>query len=243
MFIFLLKIKKLILDILFPVTCLACGRDGIYLCPECWKKIPVTEEFFCPFCRRPSLRGEPHQACARQTRLDGLLVAGDWENKILRRAIHRFKYNFLQDLKKPLGEILSAKIKQSDRYFSPTISGGYFDFLLPVPLHPKRKFWRGFNQAQLLALELAEFFKIPTVSEAVVRVKKTKTQVGKNQKARRKNMQGAFQVRTDFEEMIKGKRILLVDDVVTTGETMEAMALVLRAAGAAEVWGLCLARG
>lgn len=237
------KVKKIILDILFPVSCLACGRAGVYLCPECLKKIPISEEFFCPFCRRPSLRGEPHETCARQIKLDGLLVAGNWENKVLRRAIHRFKYNFLKDLKKPLGEILIAKIKQSDRYFSPTISGGYFDFLLPVPLHAKRKLWRGFNQAQLLALELAEFFKMPVLSEAVTRVRKTKSQVGKNQIARRKNMQAAFEANADFKEIIKGKKVLIIDDVVTTGETMEAITTVLKAAGAIEVWGLCLARG
>jgi len=199
-------------------------------------------EFFCPVCSRGSLRGEVHDHCRHNSSLDGIFIAGDWNNKILKKAIHRFKYNFIQDLKNPLGKLLVEKLEQADTFFVPALSEGYFEAIVPVPLFSRRELWRGFNQAELLARSVGELLLLPVFSGAVRRIKNTKTQVGKNQKERQKNMLGAFVPGLEIGE-IKGKKVLVVDDVVTTGETMQAVAKVLKSAGAVEVWGLCLARG
>jgi ComF family protein len=236
------KIKKFILDLLFPVSCLGCGKGEVWLCENCQSKIPVLVEFFCPVCSRGSLRGEVHDGCRHNSSLDGIFIAGDWKNKILKKTIHRFKYNFIQDLKNPLGKILVEKLEQADTFFVPSISENYFDFVVPVPLFRRRELWRGFNQAELLGAEVGSFLLIPVLNQAVKRIKNTKTQVGKNQKERQKNMLGAFVPGLEIGQ-IKGKRVLVVDDVVTTGETIQAMARILKSAGATEVWGLCLARG
>jgi ComF family protein len=239
---FFIKIKKIVLDILFPISCLGCGRDKIWLCESCQQKIPVLEEFFCPVCSRGSLRGETHDHCRRSSNLDGIFIAGDWKNKLIRKIIHCFKYNFIQDLKTPLSKLLIEKLEQADNFFVPTLSERYFEAIVPVPLFSRRELWRGFNQAELLGREVSDFLLIPLLLRAVKRIKNTKTQVGKNQKARQKNMFGAFVPGLEIGE-VKGKKILIVDDVVTTGETMQAVAKALKAAGAVEVWGLCLARG
>lgn len=242
MITFLLKIKNFILDLLFPVSCLGCGRDKIWLCESCQQKIPILEEFFCPVCSRPSLRGETHDHCRHGSSLDGIFIAGDWRNKLIKKAIHYFKYKFIQDLKVPLGKLLIEKMEQADTFFVPAISEKYFEVIVPVPLFSRRELWRGFNQAELLARAVGEFLLIPVLSGAVRRIKNTKTQVGKNQKARAKNMLGAFINGPEIGQ-IKGKKVLVVDDVVTTAETMQAVAKVLKSVGAVEVWGLCLARG
>ncbi|MDD5289940.1 MAG: ComF family protein [Patescibacteria group bacterium] len=238
----LTRVKKIILDLLFPISCLGCGRDKIWLCGNCQSKIPVLEEFFCPVCSRPALRGQTHDQCRRGSSLDGIFIAGDWRNKLLRKIIHRFKYNFIQDLKTPLGKLLIEKLEQADNFFVPALSERYFEAIVPIPLFSRRELWRGFNQAELLGRAVGEFLLIPVLASAVKRIKNTKTQVGKNQKARAKNMLGAFVPGLEISA-VKGKKILIVDDVVTTAETMAAVAKVLKSAGASEVWGLCLARG
>jgi ComF family protein len=236
------KIKKFILDLIFPVSCLGCGQDHVWLCDHCAQMIPILEEFFCPVCSKGSLRGEVHGHCRRCSSLDGIFIAGDWKNNLLRKVIYRFKYNFVRDLNFFLGKLLIEKLEQADNFFVPSISEKYFEALVPVPLFSRRELWRGFNQAELLAGEVGGFLLIPVLNQAVKRIKNTKTQVGKNQKARQKNMLDAFAPGLEIAE-VKGKKILIVDDVVTTGETIAAVAKILKLAGASEVWGLCLARG
>lgn len=242
MFTFFIKTKSFVLDLLFPISCLNCGKADLWLCDECERKIPVLEEFFCLICGNKSLRGETHKNCQRASNLDGIFVSCDWKNKLLKKVIYRFKYNFVKDLKISLGRLLVEKLEKSDNFFVPSISEGYFEIIIPIPLFFRRELWRGFNQAELLSIEVEKFLMIPILKNAVKRVKNTKTQVGKNQKARQKNMLGAFKESIEINQ-VKDKRILIVDDVVTTGETMEAVAGVLKSAGAKEVWGLCLARG
>lgn len=114
--------------------------------------------------------------------------------------------------------------------------------IVPVPLHVKRFRERGFNQAELLARHLGGALGIPVCTDAIVRIKHTQSQLeAKNREARAKNMRDAFQ--TMGAEQIAGKKILLIDDVYTTGATMQACAQTLRIAGAREVWGMAFARG
>lgn len=240
---FFLKLKKLVLDILFPLACLGCGKEDVWLCDECLEKIPVEEFFYCPVCKQKSLRGEVHAHCQPDFYLDGLLIAGQWENKNLRQLIHRLKYNFVQDLKIPLGKILIKKIQQANHFFTPALNSGYFDGLIPVPLARRRLLWRGFNQAQLLAEQVMPYLETSVWRETIKRIKNTRPQVGQKQRQRQKNINGAFLCDLKFTNSFKDKKILLIDDVYTTGATMLEVAKVLKTAGAKEVWGLVLARG
>ena len=136
----------------------------------------------------------------------------------------------MRALARPLGEILAEGY---ERYRLPA------DLIVPVPLHPARHSQRGFNQSLLLAEELSTHTHVPLNHRDLLRVRDTVSQVGLGAADRRTNVQGAFAWQGG---LLKGQHVLLIDDVCTTGATMEACALALSSAGAASVWGLTLAR-
>jgi len=148
---------------------------------------------------------------------------------VLRELIHLFKYGRVRSLARPLGAQLAAAIPQDQR----------FDVVAPVPLHWRRRLARGFNQAALLAAAVARRYAVP-VTRAVRRRRGTPSQAGLSNAQRRANVAGAFQVRR--AERVRGRRVLLVDDVMTTGATASACAAALKRAGAAYVAVLTLAR-
>ena len=112
--------------------------------------------------------------------------------------------------------------------------------LAPIPLSKSRERWRGFNQATLLANELSRFLKIPLLNNNLIKIKKTQPQVELKREQREENIKGAFKLKNP--QKVRGKRIFLVDDVFTTGSTMEECARVLKKAGGKEVWGIVVAR-
>jgi ComF family protein len=176
----------------------------------------LDEEGRCALCRL-GLRG-----------FDSAYCFGAYEGA-LRDAIHLFKYGKVQTLAGPLGDLLAAALPRDQR----------FDAIAPVPLHWRRKWQRGFNQAELLARSLARRSGIPML-RALRRAHSTETQAGLSNTKRRSNVAKAFRVRRNAA--LAGKRILLVDDVMTTGSTAAACAVALKRAGAAKVSLLTVAR-
>jgi ComF family protein len=150
----------------------------------------------------------------------------------LRALIQRLKYDGFRPLAKPLGRFLAEAAQRLERQS--------FDVLVPVPLHPRRERRRGFNQAFLLAAQVSRLRKIPLAAGDCVRVRDTPPQTGLRAAERRKNVAGAFHV--PKPQRVRDCRVLLVDDVLTTGATAHACALALREAGAAGVWVATLAR-
>lgn len=177
----------------------------------------MSREQLCHVCRemRPTI--------------DGIRAVAYFEGN-LRRAIHRFKYHGVQMLAHPLAKLL---IEYQANHRLPA------DIIVPVPLHPDREAERGYNQAGLLAQALGVQIELPTVETGLARVRSTPPQVTLGARERRSNVAGAFQARTHG---IAGRQVLLIDDVCTTGATMEACAQALKAQGAESVWGLTLAR-
>jgi ComF family protein len=150
----------------------------------------------------------------------------------LRALVQRLKYDGYRPLARPLARFLAHAAEQ--------LSEQSFDIVVPVPLHRKRERQRGFNQAEILAKELARLRKIPLGSRDCMRVRDTPPQTGLRAAERRKNVAGAFAV--PHPERVQGKRVLLIDDVLTTGATASACAQALRKAGAKGVWVATLAR-
>lgn len=221
---FFAKIRKIILDILFPIECLGCGKSDVWLCNECFQKLPLNKNYFEPLDFLPSY-------------LDGFFIASDWENKILQDVIHKFKYNFVQELSEPLSDLL---IKKMELIFE--IYDELRNFILiPVPLHKRRLLWRGFNQAEILAQPVAEKFQMELDNNLLKRVKNTSPQVKLKSEQRAKNIQGAFGL--NCRKVAMPRSYLLIDDVITTGATMNEIAKVLKENGAKRVWALALARG
>lgn len=149
----------------------------------------------------------------------------------MRKAVHHLKYGHFKALAAPLGQLLAQYVE------SQPIAA---DVLVPVPLHSRRLRERGYNQSALLAVELGRRNGLPVVSDSLVRLRHTKSQVKTaDAEERQRNLAGAFGCR---DTKLAGKRVLVVDDVCTTGATLNSCATALRAAGADSVWGLALAR-
>jgi ComF family protein len=219
-----------LLDLLFPPRCVVCKRRGAWLCDRCRSSVEPVAEPICERCGRsvPGARG-----CAdcrfHPLTLDGLRAAARFQGA-LRQAIHHFKYNGLRALAAPLGDILCEAYS---RY------GLSADLIAPVPLHSSRQTQRGFNQSALLAQRLAWRTRLPVASSGLLRVRHTQSQVGLSGAQRRDNVRGAF---AWHGPPLQGRYVLVIDDVSTTGATIDACAEALVAAGAASVWGLTLAR-
>lgn len=219
------RVKLFILDLLFPLQCLGCGQEGEWLCFGCLNKIECNCDF------------EITDSSWRV--LAGVIVAGFSEDKLLKSLIYKFKYNFIKDLANSLSQLMVNKILiLKQRGFK-----ALFEelIIIPVPLHQKRFRWRGFNQAELLAKEVASSFGWQMRVEILKRTKHTKAQMKLRRKKRLGNIKDAFEINNKID--LRDKAILLVDDVLTTGATMEECAKVLRQAGASQVWGLVLCRG
>jgi len=191
----------------------------------------------CPVCGVPYAAGVNHVCSACSQASPGFTTAravGVYAGP-LRRAVHEYKYRMHRGLARPLGRALANAYQA---FYGP----GTNDLAIPVPLHVSRLRYRGFNQAFLLLPPHsgARGWDIPVQPRALVRVKRTKTQLGLSARERVQNLKGAFAV--PDPALVKGKRVLLVDDVYTTGATARACAKVLFAAGAQEVNVLTLAR-
>ena len=231
------RIKTFTLNLLFPKSCFFCGAEESYVCQNCHALFDILDGFYC-LCHLPKRLAEPGKCSSCKTRvLDGLLFPLPYESKFTRRLIHSFKYEpFLKSLAEDLAFFIinHLQLTQKENAFS--------DFLLiPVPLAQKRLKWRGFNQSEELARELSGWLQIPLSPDCLIKIKTTLPQVELSESERQENIRNAFSVKNDSQ--IARKKILLIDDVYTTGATMEECARILKASGAKQVWGLAVARG
>jgi competence protein ComFC len=149
---------------------------------------------------------------------------------VVREAIHKLKYHHFRALAPSLAELLAGYLEAS-----PLVA----DVLVPVPVHPRRLRQRGYNQAALLARELSKMINMPVVEDSLYRAKNTLSQTKAGVEVRRGNVLGAFVCR---DRRLEGSRVLVIDDVCTTGATLDACAVALKGGGASSVWGLTLAR-
>ena len=221
----------MIIDFFFPRCCVGCGRVGDFLCPNCRRKLPRLPVPLCPKCGRPQISGILCPTCRQlQTEIDGIRSPYRFD-EVIRKAIHQLKYHNLKAISSCLAELL-ADYLQSNPLPGETI--------VSVPLHPRRLRERGYNQSSLLARELGKLTNLPVIENCLIRIKEAQPQVkAHNIEERRKNVIDAFMC---HNEKISGKQIILIDDVCTSGATLESCAVALKSKGATSVWGLTLAR-
>lgn len=224
-----MKLASAVLDILFPRKCVQCGRGGEWICFACAAEMHWMTPPLCECCGREVGAGDRCQGCARdRPRIGGIRACTRFQGAV-RDAVHRLKYNGQRALAEPLAEYL-AKTAQA---LPPA------DALVPVPLHPSRERARGYNQSTLLAHELGRQMELPVIP-ALRRVRDTGAQVGLSRSERQANVKGAFACAGPG--LAAGRRLLLIDDVCTTGSTLVACAEPLLRAKADSVWGLVIAR-
>ncbi|HEX9722343.1 MAG TPA: ComF family protein [Candidatus Paceibacterota bacterium] len=212
--------KTFLFDILFPRQCLFCKREGNHCCADCLSLVSIANH--------PSPLGKNSQ-------LSALFCAASFQDRFAQRLIHQFKYRpFLRDLAKPLAFLIVSHFALVNKPIYPP------QVIIPVPLHKRRLKWRGYNHAEELADQLGYAFSVPVAANVLIKRKPTLPQMKLNREQRLKNVEGVFEVKN--KEAVQGKTILLVDDVYTTGATMQECARVLTQAGAKAVYGAVVAR-
>lgn len=233
-------IWRLAIGLLYPPTCIACQAatgEPHALCAACWSQIRFIER---PFCER---LGTPFAVDLGQPLLSPAAIA---DPPVFGRAravaeydgtasllVHRLKYNDRQELARALGGMMT-------RTGAELLADA--DVIVPVPLHRWRLWRRRFNQAMALAQAVSSGSGVPCDPFLLARVKRTRRQVGLTKAQRQENLQGAFRVPPDAKARLKGKRVLLIDDVLTTGSTANAASRALLRSGAASVDILAFAR-
>lgn len=217
------------LDWLFPPACGGCENLGVRWCNECQSKTQILTGPICTMCGK-GLTQPGLCDCQAQPPLTRAVRSWAIYHDPLRQAIHSFKYKRNIGLTESFSIVLSKMLVELN---------WKLDLVTAVPLSKTRMRERGYNQSALLAWPLAKTQHLPFASQALVRTRETGTQIGRSAHERQINVAGAFR---SEPQIVQGKKVLVIDDVYTTGATMQSCAQALLQAGATEVYGLTLAR-
>ena len=222
------------LELVFPPQCAGCGLPGMEFCHRCAQRVEPLPQTICLHCGAPQRTTVSLcDNCRARTRALTLSRAAALHTEPLRQAIHALKYEDRPQLAEPLGRYLVAAFRQKPW----TAISNDIDAVVPVPLHSERFAERGYNQSELLAAKLSTDCGLPLQPAWLMRIRPTRQQVGLSPSERQTNVVGAFRATAD----VAGKTLLLVDDVYTTGSTLEACARAALDAGAHAVYALTLA--
>lgn len=223
------SLRNQFLDILLPPRCVGCRQVGVWLCAECLDQIPLVNPPVCACCGGAVVADGLCARCRTSPLQIECIRSVVYLEGVLREAVHWLKYRGRTALAGPLGDLMARYWMQH-----PMLA----DVVVPVPLHPARLRERGYNQAALLAREMARRVGLVVDEQMLVRQRSTAPQVELNAKQRKENVRDAF--RCSGSGLV-GKRVLLVDDVCTTGATLEACAVALYEGGVCGVQALTLA--
>ncbi len=190
-------------------------------------------------CQKGSIDGLTHPKCRTRNGIDGIYSAISYKG-IVKKLLYQFKYPpYLADLKGILGKLLYEGLIQQEAFIKFLEHDNVM--ITAVPLHKERERKRGYNQSELLAKGLALSLKKPFVSKVLYRQKQTKPQFDLKKEERAKNILGAFMISSKFKSILKGKSVILIDDITTTGATLRECTKILKKSGAAKVIGVTLA--
>ena len=224
-----------ILKTLFPKRCFGCDiivkEDEDFLCSACFSKIRLHQTLFCPVCR--ARLAENKRICHKNSGYF-LGAAAQYEEGLVKKIIWRLKYEKKPAAAQPLGKILAIYLQ--------SLKLTTKDYLIiPVPLHPKKEHQRGFNQSLLIAKIISKNFNWELSSDCLLKIENTPPQMEiKDWEQRQENIAGSFTVAKP--ELIAGKNILLIDDVVTSGSTFNESVKILKAAGARKIIAVAVAK-
>jgi competence protein ComFC len=215
-----------LLSVIAPFDCLVCGNENNIICSSCFDKAIISKAETCYRCNRLSPAGRTCGSCRASTKLAGVIVTSHYDG-VIKELIGRLKYHYAQGAAGVCAKLLAPRV-------DPTA----YDLIVPVPSSPRRFRQRGYNQAALIAKALCRQASLP-YADALWRTRDAH-QVGLNRSERLEQVKELFEVRARL--LVHEARILLIDDVVTTGATMSECAAVLKAAGAKSVWGAAVAK-
>lgn len=220
-----------LLDIIFPTVCLACGREGNYICNSCLKEVRKAN-LFCLECHKAAIDGATHTKCRKKYSID--FAYSPWEySAVIRKAILKLKYNFAYKITEELADRFVEKIDNGVSILPKDA------VLVPIPLYKSRKNWRGFNQSEELGKIIACELNWKYDCNLLIRTKNTSPQAELKGKQRSKNLTGAFSL--SKKGRLRNSTIVLFDDVLTTGSTLREACKIFKRNGAKVVWGLTIA--
>lgn len=232
--------RELLLNIFFPRRCPVCDEvilHGQKICPDCMKKLIYIKEPACKKCGK-QLEDERQEYCGDCVRKRHYFSQGKGVfsyQKEVKLSMYRFKYSNRREYASFYADAAAEACGEWIRCHK-------FEAIVPIPMYPGKKRSRGYNQAEVFAKELGRVLRIRVDNKVVRRVKNTKPLKSLSERQRKDNLKGAFQVDTNI---VKYSKILLVDDIYTTGATVDAVAEVLQKAGVKEVYflGICIGEG
>lgn len=233
------SIKKAIqffLDILFPINCLGCNKEGKWLCEICIQGISLYQKRICPWCERKQPILQLCSKCQKESGLDFLKVITNYQDPLLQEFLHNLKYNLAWKMIDDLDPLIKKFVQQNKELtqFSQSV-------FVPIPLYQKRYLERGFNQSESIAELLSQNMPSIKVNPKILkRIKNTGSQMKLSRKERLINMKGAFSCWDKISAI--NQTVILVDDVLTTGSTIKEAAITLRKAGCRSVGTLILAK-
>lgn len=218
-----------LLDFFLPKRCWGCDKLGHFVCPDCLGRFKLAKQR-CGECSEAAISGWTHPRCRKKLGIDRLIMGWDYKDKNVAKLVKRFKYDFVK-------QVIPALVGglQIDEWGDDWI-------LVPVPLHTRKKKWRGFNQAEEIAKELSRKTGVG-VADWLVRTKNTKPLAEmESREDRKKEIRDAFAPLSGVSAREwKNKRVILVDDVFTSGATMKEVCKLVKSLGASEVWVWTLA--
>jgi len=236
-----------LLNFVFPLNCKICKKPireskGYSICENCFKTIELIEQPYCIKCGKPLVPTDVFKQnreilcldCKKKKYSFKFSRSTGVYDKVLKKCIHLFKYYGEKKLAKPLGKLMVDYLLKNNDFENE------FELIIPVPLHKNDLKKRGFNQSVLLSKVIGDYFSIPVGESVLIKKKLTPFQVNLSKKEREKNILRSFSV--EKPEEIKGKNILILDDVFTTGATVEECAKELMKARAKNIFVLTLAR-
>ena len=231
-------------NLLFPVTCVSCGNEGVWCCGSCLALLTVRSHQQCPLCQRPTSNGEVCPNCLSSSQLDGVTALYDYrENSPVAKLIKTCKYRFSDDISTVLPDLVR---RVGVEVWAHLLRQKGVVSCVPVPLHPRRERERGFNQAALITEAMTPIWSSLGLAidarreHLLTRVRYTTPQAELGAVERRTNLQGAFSFNSSGTVP---EHVVLIDDVFTTGSTMQECAHELKQHGVKWVWGVVLARG
>jgi len=237
------KLTDFLLNLFFPLFCLGCSREGVLLCADCRATLEISQFNYC-LCNKSPLRLPPGTksgtcgSCRTKT-LAGIYSAVPYQEKFLtRKLVYTFKEKpYLKHAASVLASIIAEHLLLAGNNLE---SVWEQSVIVPVPMEMSAMKRRGYNHAEVLAFELAKLVQTPCITDNLVKVRKTLPQKSLSKEQRKENLEGAFIIENPVD--IAGKKVFLIDDVYTTGSTIEECAKVLKSAGVKQVWGIVFAR-
>ncbi len=223
------KLARSVADLVFPIHCCGCGREGGIICEWCVDGLERLTLPYCRICAAPGIEGVCRWCREHPRGFDSLRSPYRFDGAV-REAVHALKYRGVRAAAGTLAGLMTEYLQHNP------VSA---DAVIPAPLHSRRLRSRGYNQSALLAREIGKVLNLPAREDLLVRIMNGRPQVeAQSREERRNNVAGSFACESDTS----GLTVLLIDDVATTGSTLSECALALKAAGTLKVYALTLAR-